>query len=650
MEDHVRKAAALLGEPQKKTVKPYVLEFLKELEQHGEEGLANLWAQRTADLVAELQAHSTQSAQERAKAHPHVRKVLEAWTSEGVNTAGLRKILRDIEWEDQGIVDALLEGLRLVGELPHTGLWEQVRSKEATLTKPDLIAQAKELKAQLITSEEARSLSAHQRHLRKCIWEQTKEDIRAGIIGKPRKARSELGTRMPLTRRFGREQLTSKGKTKIRCIDDFTASLINLAVGVPEKLHHEHIDDLVDLAEKLGKMGYTIKLLKADFHKAYRSVPIHPEETELADLLVFDMDDLEWVIVRQYALPFGAVAAVYGWERVGAALTGILKKKVGIPFFRYVDDLFTALPEKLAAQARKSLEDIIQACGFALAPGKTEGPSAILTILGILVTIGDNSINLKPDPAKAQKWKGEIDAALKGNELTPGEAQKLAGRLNFATSTLFGKVGKAHLRPIYHRAHAAQRKHHSSRLYPSLKKCLKWWKKLLNLPNLNVDINFEQQARPIKLLYTDATGHGNLGFALYDKHAHNLLWGASSTPQWLRDRLQKRETQVNAHELIAAHWGLAATKTLIPGAIVHLFIDNTAAQSIAQKGTSSKNDLNHIAGSLWLLAASLKIELNIWRVPSKLNASDPPSRGKLPPLASAGNRHTGHQCHINLLW
>ena len=400
-------------------------------------------------------------------------------------------------------------------------------------------------------------------------------------------------------------------------------------------------------------MGYTIKLLKADFHKAYRSVPIHPEETELADLLVLDMDDLEWVIVRKYALPFGAVAAVYGWERVGAALTGILKKKVGIPFFRYVDDLFTALPDALAKQARKSLEDIIEACGFALAPGKTEGPSDSLTILGILVAIGQEGINLRPDPEKAKKWIGELNAALLGDELTTGEARKLVGRLNFATSTLFGKVGKAHLRPIYHRAYAntsKQAQPHSSRLYPSLRKSLKWWRRLLSMPTLNVDINFHQQARPIRILYTDATGHGNLGFAIYDKDTKNLKWGASVTPQWLCARLQKRETQVNAHELIAAHWGLSATRDLIEGAVVYLFIDNTAAQSIAQKGASRKNDLNHIAGSLWLLAASLRVNLQVRRVPSKLNASDPPSRGKTPPLASAGTGHSGSKCHINLLW
>ena len=95
---------------------------------------------------------------------------------------------------------------------------------------------------------------------------------------------------------------------------------------------------------------------------------------------------------------------------------------------------------------------------------------------------------------------------------------------------------------------------------------------------------------------------------------------------------------------------LVGEVALTQGAIVYLFIDNTAAQSIAQRGTSSKNDLNHIAGSLWLLAASLKVDLQVRRVPSKLNASDPPSRGKPPPFASAGTRHKGPQCHINLLW
>ena len=48
----------------------------------------------------------------------------------------------------------------------------------------------------------------------------------------------------------------------------------------------------------------------------------------------------------QRALPFGVVAAVYGWERVAAFHTALLRW-VGLPDLRYVDDLFAAFPTSL---------------------------------------------------------------------------------------------------------------------------------------------------------------------------------------------------------------------------------------------------------------------------------------------------------------
>ena len=51
------------------------------------------------------------------------------------------------------------------------------------------------------------------------------------------------------------------------------------------------------------------------------------------------------VFVSQHAAcPFGAVASVHAWERVGAAITHIAKKFLKLALMRYVDDLFA--PER----------------------------------------------------------------------------------------------------------------------------------------------------------------------------------------------------------------------------------------------------------------------------------------------------------------
>ncbi len=55
---------------------------------------------------------------------------------------------------------------------------------------------------------------------------------------------------------------------------------------------------------------------------------------------------------------------------------------------------------------------------------------------------------------KAAKCLADIDKALYDRELHPGTAQKLAGRLGWASQHLFRRVGRAMLVPLFQRAHS----------------------------------------------------------------------------------------------------------------------------------------------------------------------------------------------------
>ena len=51
-------------------------------------------------------------------------------------------------------------------------------------------------------------------------------------------------------------------------------------------------------------------------------------------------------VAGHMACPFGAVASVHAWERVGAALTWLAQKFLKLALLRYVDDMFA--PERRA--------------------------------------------------------------------------------------------------------------------------------------------------------------------------------------------------------------------------------------------------------------------------------------------------------------
>ena len=85
-------------------------------------------------------------------------------------------------------------------------------------------------------------------------------------------------------------------------------------------------------------------LPKADVDSAFRRIPIKPAH-RWACGVAFKVGETAYVS-EHYACPFGAIASVHAWERVGAALTHIIRDFLKIALSRYVDDMFA--PERLS--------------------------------------------------------------------------------------------------------------------------------------------------------------------------------------------------------------------------------------------------------------------------------------------------------------
>ncbi len=71
-----------------------------------------------------------------------------------------------------------------------------------------------------------------------------------------------------------------------------------------------------------------------------------------------------------------------------------------------------------------------------------------LIILGVETDIKSKGVAFRPAAKKVQKWLKRIEAALPAGRLTSGEASKLAGALQWASQSIFRKLGRAMIRPI----------------------------------------------------------------------------------------------------------------------------------------------------------------------------------------------------------
>ena len=83
------------------------------------------------------------------------------------------------------------------------------------------------------------------------------------------------------------------------------------------------------------------------------------------------------------ALPFGASAAVHGFNRTASAINHILQKIFGIPCTHYFDDFTFILPKALAREATEAAKMVLEFPGWAVKSEKEEPIAASFVALGV---------------------------------------------------------------------------------------------------------------------------------------------------------------------------------------------------------------------------------------------------------------------------
>ena len=146
----------------------------------------------------------------------------------------------------------------------------------------------------------------------------------------------------------------------------------------------------------------------------------------------------------------------------------------------------------------------------------------------------------------------------------------------------------------------------------------------------HLQISMRPDERKPLMLYTDATGTGRMGYALFNPHGHLLSWSMLKPPPLVASMLHKRKTQVTAWESIAPLWALLQESQRLRGQYVFVFVDNVGAQYILSKGASKVGDINAVCAAFWIVVARGNLKVNVLRVSSKENPADAPSRGRPP--------------------
>ena len=445
---------------------------------------------------------------------------------------------------------------------------------------------------------------------------------------------------------------------KIRRCEDYRRSFHNATVRARDSPHHHTIEVYAALSRFWLRRGHDSVTWAHDMDAAYRQLAVRDPQFSYV-VLTTPQGHTLW---RHNAMSFGAVASVWAFNRLADAAMFLGRQILLGPILHFVDDYGGCEPSTSAASTFECFAHLTAVLGLKMKAKKACPPQSRLKMLGVFIHCLPTEIQLQPCPDRVAKLDGIIQEALTKNELHPDTAQKLAGKLMFLQTTVFGGTGKAALQVVY--ARSAQNAGDNTLLNHALRAALMTLQKTLRqLVPRSLPVRHDIS---VTVLYTDAF------FALGDQvprkpsqapkkwvPSHALRsdhgWGYvlsiqgqtfyafGKAPLALLQKYCKRKAYIYFLELLAPVLVVAALHPLLTPFLLS-FIDNQSGLMAISKGYGSDPAINGVIAFFWSLISALGWYPHFVWVPSEHNIADPISRRD----TQIAHRHNWHLVEMDL--
>jgi len=248
------------------------------------------------------------------------------------------------------------------------------------------------------------------------------------------------------------------------------------------------------------------------------------------------------------------------------------------------------------------------------------GFGASIEILGVVLRLSASGYEAVPSRKTRDKCLKAILKALDQNILNAGDAQKLAGRLNWAGSYLFHRLGRAMLKPIY-----AQKFNKHGTLARSLLEALRWWRMVLQYEVVEERCWWAPET-PLAHMFVDARGVPPRCAAVLFIDGERLYTDGQPSAALMNTFEKRADNQIMTLEILAIAVGLSTFAKELQGRKVIVFSDNTGAEAASVKGSAKCWDHCNLIHEIWSHCWANRTHIWIVRVPSANNISDLPSR------------------------
>ena len=546
------------------------------------------------------------------------------------------EMLASVNYPDMGVVDELREGVNLVGDVPETHMLPK-KFSPALLTKAGLDQQSSMMRK----SHREVACSSGDAGVDDSVWKQTLEEVKDGWLDGPIPLK-DIPVTSPISRRFGLVQ-----KDKIRLIDDFSASGVNSCVNVYESPSLHTVDVVAALlAYWSGESGNAgtpscLRIRTFDLASAYRQMALSSQGRKSAYIAVYDPQLRRTAYFACRAVPFGAVRSVHSFLRLSRAIWWLGTVCCDLMWTSYFDDFIVVSQPSLVQSTGSVIASLFRLTGWLFAEeGKKAKPfDDVCKALGVVFDVSQSSVGkfyVKNTEERVEELRTDILDILSTGFILGARARSLQGRMLFADSQIFGRVGRRCTRVL---AKCADK--HKYILGDDDKFFLKTFVHMLDTgPPREIGC---LPASCGTLIFTDACfekdaecWRSGVGGVLYEVVSESWRYFSLEVSDPLLALLGEGEKEqlIFEVETLAAVMAYILWTPLLSSQFCFLFVDNEGTKFSLVKGFSDNACVCKLVQKFALHESETHIMSWISRVPSYSNVADGPSRNDVSLLVS----------------
>ena len=354
-------------------------------------------------------------------------------------------------WPDRALPFRFLSGFPIVGVLEETGIYE--RAPPSAVLDPDVLCAEGDSLLQELSRERT---SEHASFLLDAAMVEAAKGWAAPPCRKE-EIDSVFGRGMwapiptfVVVQPMGKRRVIHNGKRgRQNCCTSFTEHLSMISAFQPAVVARA----LAEEARAAGVPDECVTFMSGteDMPDAFRSIPVLPEHHRF-NVAAVRKEDGSWVFQRSWALLFGFSASVMQFERLSAFMEAVERRICCVAGSMYVDDNGLVDFACGAGSSQEVVGELFRLTGAPLAAHKRQPMSSVCEFLGLEHSFADPAaVAFWPKEGLVQKATTIIQGHLDEGQLTPGDASKLRGLLQFMSHAVWLGVGRAPMRPLKQR-------------------------------------------------------------------------------------------------------------------------------------------------------------------------------------------------------